>query len=401
MELADTQYKESEIGLIPVDWEIDLVKNLTIISTGAKNTQDRVEDGTYPFFVRSQNVERINSYSYDGEAVLTAGDGVGTGKVHHYINGKFDYHQRVYKISDFCERINGYYFYLYFSNKFLARIMSMTAKSSVDSVRMDMIANMVVPIPPKPEQTAIATALSDIDAFIENLEKLIAKKRNIKQGVMQELLTGKKRLTGFKGDWIVKKLGEIGELTGAGVDKKIRPDETPVRLVNYLDVFHKDFIYSKNLNHWVTAPLKQAKRCEVKKGDIFFTPSSEMQFDIAISAIAMEDIEDAAYSYHIIRMRLFEDWDLIFRAYIFKTKQFLSIAERTCEGSGKRYVISLSKFREMEITYPPDKNEQRAISDILYSIDSEIETLEHKLYKYKMIKQGMMQALLTGKIRLV
>ena len=130
------------------EWEVEKIKNISSITTGAKNTQDKIDEGKYPFFVRSSIVERINSYSFDGEAVLTAGDGVGTGKVVHYINGKFDFHQRVYKISDFNEKIDGYFFYLFFSNYFLKRIMAMTAKSSVDSVRMEMIAEMPIPLPP-------------------------------------------------------------------------------------------------------------------------------------------------------------------------------------------------------------------------------------------------------------
>jgi len=143
-------YKQTEVGVIPEDWEVEKIKNVSSITTGAKNTQDKIDDGQYPFFVRSQTIEHINSYSSEGEAVLTAGDGVGTGKVFHYINGKFDFHQRVYKISNFNKKLNGYFFYLYFSNNFLNRIMSMTAKSSVDSVRMEMIANMQIPIPPSP-----------------------------------------------------------------------------------------------------------------------------------------------------------------------------------------------------------------------------------------------------------
>jgi type I restriction enzyme S subunit len=95
------RYKQAEVGLIPNDWDSDCIENLTTIATGSKNTQDRVDDGQYPFFVRSQTVERINSYSFDGEAILAAGDGVGTGKVIHYIKGKFDVHQRVYRISNF------------------------------------------------------------------------------------------------------------------------------------------------------------------------------------------------------------------------------------------------------------------------------------------------------------
>jgi len=195
-------YKQTEVGVIPQDWEVDVIENLAHITTGGKNTQDRTEDGMYPFFVRSQTVERINSYSFDGEAVLTAGDGVGTGKVFHYINGKFDVHQRVYRISNFGERLNGYFFYLYFSTHFFNRIMQMTAKSSVDSVRMDMIARMPVPVPPtEAEQRAIAAALSDVDALLGGLDRVIARKRDLKQAAMQQLLTGQTRLPGFHGEW--------------------------------------------------------------------------------------------------------------------------------------------------------------------------------------------------------
>jgi len=114
-QLLPSGYKQSEVGIIPEDWKVDSIINQASITTGAKNTQDRIGDGRYPFFVRSQTVEKINSYSFDGEAVLTAGDGVGTGKVFHYINGKFDYHQRVYKISNL-----GIPFTLVTSNAFAA-----------------------------------------------------------------------------------------------------------------------------------------------------------------------------------------------------------------------------------------------------------------------------------------
>lgn len=100
------------IGEIPEHWDVKRLKYLSSIKTGEKNTEDKVENGKYPFFVRSQIPEKINSYSFDGEAILIAGDGVGVGKVYHYINGKFDYHQRVYKFSNF-KYIDGkllYYF---------------------------------------------------------------------------------------------------------------------------------------------------------------------------------------------------------------------------------------------------------------------------------------------------
>ena len=188
-------YKQTEVGVIPEDWNLEIIEELAHITTGSRNTQDRVDDGQYPFFVRSQTVERINSYSFDGEAVLTAGDGVGTGKVFHYIKGKFDVHQRVYRLSEFSERICGYFFFLYFSSHFYGRIMQRTAKSSVDSVRREMIARMLIPLPPtRAEQEAIAAVLSDMDAEIDALEVRRDKTKLLKQGMMQELLTGKTRL---------------------------------------------------------------------------------------------------------------------------------------------------------------------------------------------------------------
>ena len=89
---APAGYRHTEVGVIPEDWEVDRIDLHASIKTGSRNTQDKDASGEYPFFVRSQEVERIGTYSYDGEAVLTAGDGVGTGKVFHYICGRFDVH---------------------------------------------------------------------------------------------------------------------------------------------------------------------------------------------------------------------------------------------------------------------------------------------------------------------
>lgn len=189
-----TVFSRSDIGALPVEWQAEKVINLAKVSTGSCDTQDRVEDGAYPFFVRSATVERINSYSFDGEAVLTAGDGVGTGKVFHYIQGKFNLHQRVYKISGFCPSLNGKFFFLVFSARFYDRIMSLTAKSSVDSVRREMIAGMMIPLPPIEEQEAIAAALFDMDSELVSLESRRDKTRALKQAMMQELLTGRIRL---------------------------------------------------------------------------------------------------------------------------------------------------------------------------------------------------------------
>lgn len=264
----------------------------------------------------------------------------------------------------------------------------------------NVVQNHELRIPPLPEQRAIATALSDVDGLLGGLDRLIAKKRDLKQAAMQQLLTGQTRLPGFHGEWEVKRLGDVGEISSAGVDKKIRPDEVPVRLVNYLDVYRKDFIYSEDLNYWVTAPPQQAKRCAVQKGDVFFTPTSETRDDIGISAVAMEDIPDAVYSYHVARLRLREPWDLCFRTYAFKTRAFLDQAETLCDGNGTRYVISQGKFRSMSVKVPPIP-EQTAIASVLTEMDGELAVLEQRREKTRALKQAMMQELLTGRTRLV
>ena len=169
------------------EWEEKSVSQFAKVTTGAKDTQNKVEGGKYPFFVRSQAVERIDSYSYDGEAVLTSGDGVGVGKNFHHINGKFDFHQRVYCIYEFAEGVSGLFFYLYFSEHFGERVMRMSAKNSVDSVRMAMITEMPVLLPTLPEQQRIADCLSSLDALITaETQKLEALKAH-KKGLMQQL----------------------------------------------------------------------------------------------------------------------------------------------------------------------------------------------------------------------
>jgi len=364
-------YKKTEVGVIPDDWEVDKIKNNALITTGSKNTQDKIDGSSFPFFVRSSTVERINTYSFDGEAVLTAGDGVGTGKVFHYINGKFDFHQRVYKISDFNENLYGYFFYLYFSNHFLARIMSMTAKSSVDSVRMEMIADMEIPFPPLKEQQAIATALSDVDALITSLDKLIAKKRNIKQGAMQQLLTGKKRLAGFGGEWEVKTLGEILKVRHgkSHFDVIYENGKFPILATGGEIGRTNSYIYNK--------PSALIGR----KGTIDVPQYMETPF-WTIDTLFYTEISNKALPKFIFYKFNLIDW------YSYN------------EASGVPS-LNASTIEDIEIKMPLTLKEQNAITQILSDMDAEIETLEKKREKYKAIKQGMMQELLTGKTRLI
>ena len=171
-------------------WEQRKAKDLCSISTGKSNTQDRVADGIYPFYVRSPIVEHSNRYLFDEEAVLTVGDGVGTGKVFHYVNGKYDLHQRVYRMFDFSEEIKTKYFYYYFSNHFYDRVMAMTAKTSVDSVRYEMIADMDIALPKIQEQIAISDYFDQLDNLIALHQRKVNAYTQMKKALTQLLLTG-------------------------------------------------------------------------------------------------------------------------------------------------------------------------------------------------------------------
>ena len=168
------------------DWEITKLGDITKINTGNKDVKDKKDDGKYPFFVRSEKVERIDSYSYDGEAILIPGDGK-IGEVYHYINGKFDYHQRVYKISDFNTKVYGKYIYYYLEKNFLRQAMKNTAKATVDSLRMDTLTKMPIELPTIEEQIKIADILSISDNKIKLIENDIKIVKNFKKGLLQQM----------------------------------------------------------------------------------------------------------------------------------------------------------------------------------------------------------------------
>ena len=166
-------------------------------STGNKNTQDKTDDGIYPFYVRSQTVERINSWTFDGEAILTAGDGVGVGKVFHHTYGKIGVHQRVYILSDF--KCDANYLFHFFSSKFYNRVKRMSAKNSVDSGRKEMITDMPLSLPCCQEQIKIGYMLSILDERIATQNKIIEDLKKLKCAIIEKLyseIQGKEYLYG-------------------------------------------------------------------------------------------------------------------------------------------------------------------------------------------------------------
>lgn len=168
------------------DWEEKEVKDVCSVATGKSNTQDKVDSGKYEFYVRSPIVEHSDKYLFDEEAVITVGDGVGTGKVFHYVNGKYNLHQRCYRMYDFMGVIGKYFFY-FFSQNFYRRIKAMSAKTSVDSVRMEMITKMKMNVPSLPEQQKIADCLSALDTVIEKQKETLEKWQELKKGLLQQM----------------------------------------------------------------------------------------------------------------------------------------------------------------------------------------------------------------------
>lgn len=409
--------KQTEIGLIPDDWEVKEIKDFADVTTGNKNTQDAVENGKYPFYVRSPIVERINDYSFDSEGIITAGDGVGTGKVFHYAKGKFGLHQRAYLIHNFKD-VEPKYFYFNFSKNFYERVHSMTAKSSVDSVRREMITKMQIPIPPTlAEQQRIANALSDVDSLISTTEKLIQKKKNIKQGTMQNLLTGKKRLPGFGSqtkpptykqtelgpipeDWEVKNINKEctikARIGWQGLKSTEYLDSGDYILITGTD-FDSGFINWKSCSYVTKWRFDQDKNIQIKQGDVLITKDGTIGKVAFLNEIPMQGTLNSGV--FVIRPKNPDKMDSVFLSLIFKSFWFDVFLEQITSGST---IVHLYQKDFVKFNFPlPSKEEQTAIANVLSSMDKEIETLNTKLEKYRNLKTAMMQQLLTGKIRLV
>lgn len=190
------------LGEIPAHWEVSKLKYLCKITTGNKNTEDKVDNGDYDFYVRSQTIEKINTYSFEGEGILTAGDGVGVGKVFHYANGKFDYHQRVYLFYDLNKSIVGKYLFLYLKSHLNTELKMYNAKSTVDSVRLPVLKDFLVAYPNRGEQEKIIdfyeSETAIISTTISTIEKEIALVEEYKTALIAEAVTGKIDVRGYE-----------------------------------------------------------------------------------------------------------------------------------------------------------------------------------------------------------
>ena len=387
-------YKQTELGIIPEDWEVTTIKQIADITTGNKNTQDAEEGGKYPFYVRSQNVERINSYSYDCEGVVTAGDGVGTGKIFHYVRGKFGLHQRAYLIYNFKD-FDSQYFYWYFSQYFYDRINQMTAKSSVDSVRKEMIEDMCILRAPIAEQRAIAEALSDVDGLIAALDKKIAKKRLLKQGAMQQLLTGKKRLPGFTDKWVEFTFGDYVDIYRGGsprpIESYITDSPNGVNWIKIGDVKPNDKYINKTEERIIPDGVSRSRRVDV--GD--FILSNSMSFGRPY----ILGIDGCIHDGWLVIQNYHNSFDKDYLYYLLCSEDVMMQYIGMAAGSSVKN-LNKEKVASLQLCVPTTIEEQQAIATILSDMDKEIADLEAQRDKYCLLKSGMMQKLLTGQIRL-
>jgi len=315
-------------------------------------------------------------------------------------DSKYLHNQRLgLVLVDDPQKMSTDFLYLFFnSSPARKQISDQASGTKVRHTSPDRLCSVIGLIPPLPEQKKIAQILSTWDQAIAATERLLENSQQRKKGLMQQLLTGKKRLPGFEGEWEKTTLGAIGRISSAGVDKKIVEGEKSARLLNYLDVFRREFIFDHELTHEVTAPERKIANCDVRKGDVFFTPSSETREEVGIPAVAVEDMPGVVYSYHVVRFRPSRPLDLSFAAYAFQTDEFRSQTYRLCDGSGQRYVLSQDDFRSIQITVP-DLAEQKAIGLVLKAASDEILALSDRINCLKQEKKALMQQLLTGKRR--
>lgn len=180
------------IAEIPFNWTVRRLRYMCNIVTGNQDTQDNDPDGQYPFYVRSPIVEKSNKYTYEGPAILMSGDGAGAGRIFHMVDGKYGCHQRVYSIQD-INGIDRRLLYHYMSNLFWIMIETANSKSTVDSVRLNMLQDFPVLVPPEEEQEKISRCLNDavlgVDNVISKTHASIEEYKKLKQAVITQAVT--------------------------------------------------------------------------------------------------------------------------------------------------------------------------------------------------------------------
>ena len=375
-------YKQTEIGVIPEDWEVKSLNEIAPLQRGFDLPYSQMEEGKYPVVFSNGVGAFHNAYMAKGPGVITGRSGT-IGKV-HYISTNYWPHNTTLWVTDFHGNDEKYVYYLFQTVPWEL----FNSGSSVPTLNRNDVHDTLHAIPPRPEQRRIAEALSDMDELIASLEKLIAKKKAIKQGAMQELLTGKRRLPGFSGEWRETPIKSIGEVITGSTPSRSRPE--------YWDGKHawvsaRDFNFKYIANTAETVSDTGKKECRfVPKGSILVTCIAS----IGLNAIAACE---CATNQQINSVICNPDYDNEFVYYQIcaQTSVMKAIAGQTAVP-----IVSKKQFEDLRIAVPPSLQEQQEIGRTLANIDSELLSFRMQLTKVREIKQGMMQQLLTGKIRL-
>ena len=377
-------------GVIPEDWTNKRVADFATTVASGKSHVDS-EFGDYPVHGSTGIIGQCASADYLGKAVLVARVGANAGKL-TVVDGQYGVTDNTI-IVRIDESLHQEYFWRQLEAK---RLNSMVFGSGQPLITGTQIKNLSIPVPPtKAEQEAIAGALSDADALIESLEQLIAKKRHLKQGAMQELLTGKKRLPGFSGEWEVKLLDELANIRSGGTPSTSIPQfwDGNIPWCTPTDITALDGRkYLSDTSRMITPHGLKSSSAEMIPAHSIVMTSRATIGECAINTIPVSTNQGFK------NFVPFETTDVEFLYYLLTTQKsgFISL----CGGStfleiGKTQLIAY------QVRLPATKTEQTAIATILSDMDAEIAALETQLTKTRSLKQGMMHNLLTGKIRLI
>lgn len=385
-------FKNTDAGIIPNDWNAPLLSEISDFENGKAHEQFIDDKGDY-VVVNSKFISqegRVAKYSKENLSPLAKGSiaivmsDIPNGKAlakcfsidkdnHYTLN------QRIGSIIPFDEIDNDYLFYKLNRNKYF---LSFDSGSGQTNLKKSEILACPVALPPtKDEQTEIATAIKDADALINQLEQLLTKKRNIKTGAMQELLKPKE-------GWELKKLGD--EIDFQGGSQPPLSTFIPSEKEGYIRLLQiRDY---KTDDYKTYIPLSLSKRF-CNKDDIMIGRYGPPVFQI------LKGLEG---SYNVALMKAVPSKNVYkdFAYYFLKQDSLFSFIETLSKRTAGQSGIDMKELKAYPFHMPPF-NEQKRIAQILSDMDTEIQELEKKLEKYKMLKQGMMQSLLTGKIRLV
>lgn len=360
---------------------------------------DITDDGKYDDEdKKSVDTNQEEKYLVKEGDILLARTGASTGKsyLYHLKDGKLVYAGFLIKVSIDCEKHNPRFIVGQLKTKrFWKWVAATSMRSGQPGINGKEYASFRILIATKQEEDAIAATLASFDTHIDNLAALIEKKKAIRDGALADLMGGR---TNYPKDWKIVDLGDILEFkNGLNKGKEYFGHGTPI--VNYMDVYKKNGLRSKDINGSVSLSRDEIRRFEAKKNDVFFTRTSETPEEVGISAVLLDEIPDCVFSGFVLRGRpKTEGLSPEYCQYCFGTKEFRNEIIKHCTYT-TRALTNGKILSAIKIPLPPFA-EQKAIAAILTSMDTEIQNLEAERDKMQAIREGAMDDLLTGRVRL-